>query len=44
MNFDSDTNLVDVMVRRLRQKIDEPFAERLIHSVRGVGYRCGVLA
>jgi two-component system copper resistance phosphate regulon response regulator CusR len=44
MNFDSDTNLVDVMVRRLRQKIDEPFAERLIHSVRGVGYRCGVQA
>jgi two-component system copper resistance phosphate regulon response regulator CusR len=42
MNFDSDTNLVDVMVRRLRQKIDEPFDDRLIHSVRGVGYRCGV--
>jgi two-component system copper resistance phosphate regulon response regulator CusR len=42
MNFDSDTNLVDVMVRRLRQKIDEPFAAKLIHSVRGVGYRCGV--
>ncbi|NYE62767.1 two-component system copper resistance phosphate regulon response regulator CusR [Duganella sp. 1224] len=40
MNFDSDTNVVDVAVRRLRQKIDEPFATRLIHTVHGVGYRC----
>ncbi|HEY3596892.1 MAG TPA: winged helix-turn-helix domain-containing protein, partial [Paraburkholderia sp.] len=40
MNFDSDSNVVDVAVRRLRQKIDEPFAERLIHTVHGVGYRC----
>jgi len=40
MNFDSDTNVVDVAVRRLRQKVDEPFAQRLIHTVRGVGYRC----
>lgn len=41
MNFDSDTNVVDVAVRRLRQKIDDPFpAMRLIHTVRGVGYRC----
>jgi two-component system copper resistance phosphate regulon response regulator CusR len=39
MNFDSDTNVVDVAVRRLRQKIDEPFATRLIHTVHGVGYR-----
>ncbi len=38
MNFDSDTNVVDVAVRRLRAKIDDPFAERLIHTVRGVGY------
>ena len=38
MNFDSDTNVVDVAVRRLRAKIDEPFAEKLIHTVRGVGY------
>ena len=38
MNFDSDTNVVDVAVRRLRQKIDEPFAKKLIHTVRGVGY------
>jgi two-component system copper resistance phosphate regulon response regulator CusR len=40
MNFDSDTNVVDVAVRRLRQKIDEPFDKRLIHTVHGVGYRC----
>jgi two-component system copper resistance phosphate regulon response regulator CusR len=40
MNFDSDTNVVDVAVRRLRQKIDAPFAMRLIHTVHGVGYRC----
>jgi two-component system copper resistance phosphate regulon response regulator CusR len=40
MNFDSDTNVVDVAVRRLRQKIDEPFSARLIHTVHGVGYRC----
>jgi two-component system copper resistance phosphate regulon response regulator CusR len=41
MNFDSDTNVVDVAVRRLRQKIDEPFdGPGLIHTVRGVGYRC----
>jgi two-component system, OmpR family, copper resistance phosphate regulon response regulator CusR len=39
MNFDSDSNVVDVAVRRLRQKIDEPFAGRLIHTVYGVGYR-----
>ncbi len=42
MNFDSDTNVVDVAVRRLRQKIDEPFPVRLIHTVRGIGYRCEV--
>ena len=41
MNFDSDTNVVDVAVRRLRQKIEEPFdGPLLIHTVRGVGYRC----
>jgi len=39
MNFDSDTNVVDVAVRRLRQKIDDPFPVRLIHTVYGVGYR-----
>ncbi len=38
MNYDSDTNFVDVMIRRLRQKIDDLFTNKLIHSVRGVGY------
>jgi two-component system copper resistance phosphate regulon response regulator CusR len=38
MNFDSDTNVVDVAMRRLRRKIDEPFERKLIHTVRGVGY------
>jgi two-component system copper resistance phosphate regulon response regulator CusR len=38
MNFDSDTNVVDVAVRRLRSKVDDPFAKKLIHTVRGVGY------
>ena len=38
MNFDSDTNVVDVHVRRLRSKVDEPFPLKLIHTVRGAGY------
>lgn len=38
MNFDSDTNVVDVAVRRLRAKIDEPFAAKLVHTMRGIGY------
>lgn len=38
MHFDSDTNVVDVAVRRLRAKIDEPFQLKLIHTLRGVGY------
>jgi len=38
MNFDSDTNVVDVNVRRLRGKVDEPFPLKLIHTVRGAGY------
>jgi two-component system, OmpR family, copper resistance phosphate regulon response regulator CusR len=38
MNFDSDTNVVDVAVRRLRAKVDDPFPVKLIHTVRGVGY------
>ncbi|MBI4293851.1 MAG: heavy metal response regulator transcription factor [Betaproteobacteria bacterium] len=38
MNFDSDTNVVDVAIRRLRGKIDDPFDSKLIHSVRGRGY------
>jgi len=38
MNFESDTNVVDVHVRRLRSKVDDPFKRKLIHTVRGVGY------
>jgi two-component system copper resistance phosphate regulon response regulator CusR len=38
MNFDSNTNVVDVHVRRLRAKVDDPFEPKLIHTVRGVGY------
>ena len=38
MNFDSDTNVVEVAVRRLRAKIDDPFPAKLIHTVRGFGY------
>ena len=38
MNFDSDTNVVDVAVRRLRAKLDDPYPVKLIHTLRGVGY------
>ena len=38
MNFHSDSNVVDVAIKRLRRKVDEPFDMRLIHSVRGMGY------
>ena len=38
IHFDSETNVVDVAIRRLRAKIDDPFAVKLIHTVRGVGY------
>jgi two-component system copper resistance phosphate regulon response regulator CusR len=38
MNFDSDTNVIEVAVRRLRAKVDEGFEPRLIHTVRGMGY------
>ncbi|GGC57293.1 heavy metal response regulator transcription factor [Undibacterium terreum] len=38
MNFDSDTNVVDVAVKRLRAKIDAPFEQKLIHTVRSIGY------
>ena len=38
MNFDSDTNVIDVAVRRLRAKVDEGFEPRLIQTVRGMGY------
>lgn len=38
MNFDSDTNIVDVAVKRLRNKVDDPFSNKLIHTARGIGY------
>ncbi len=38
MNFDSDTNVVEVAVRRLRAKLDDPYSEKLLHTVRGMGY------
>ncbi len=38
MNFDCETNVVDVSVRRLRSKVDDPFAFKLIRTVRGSGY------
>ena len=37
-NFDPQTNVVDVLVSRLREKIDRPFEKKLLHTVRGVGY------
>ena len=40
MNFDSDTNVIDAAVRRLRRKIDDPFTHKLIHTRRGMGYVC----
>jgi DNA-binding response OmpR family regulator len=36
--FDPQTNVVDVLVSRLRSKIDRKFDEKLIHTIRGVGY------
>ena len=38
MNFDSDTNVIDVAIRRLRAKVDDAFQPRLIRTVRGMGY------
>ena len=38
IHFDSDTNVVEVAVRRLRSKVDDPFERKLIHTIRGVGY------
>ncbi|GAA4011944.1 heavy metal response regulator transcription factor [Actimicrobium antarcticum] len=38
MNFDSDTNVVDVAMRRLRAKVDDRFDKKLVHTVRGMGY------
>lgn len=38
MNFDSDTNVIEVAMRRLRVKVDDPFEPKLIRTVRGMGY------
>lgn len=38
MHFDSDTNVIDVAVRRLRGKLDDPYDTKLLHTVRGMGY------
>jgi two-component system copper resistance phosphate regulon response regulator CusR len=38
VNFDSFTNVIDVHVRRLRSKLDEPFEKKMIRTVRGIGY------
>ena len=38
MNFDSETNVVEVAIRRLRGKLDQPFERALLHTVRGMGY------
>jgi two-component system copper resistance phosphate regulon response regulator CusR len=43
MNFDSDTNVIDVAIRRLRAKIDEPYTPKLIHTVRGMGYQLDIM-
>tara|TARA_R110001583_G_scaffold11285_2_gene51366 strand:+ start:40992 stop:41669 length:678 start_codon:yes stop_codon:yes gene_type:complete len=43
MNFDSDTNVIDVVVKRLRAKIDKPYGVKLIHTVRGMGYKIDCL-
>lgn len=38
MNSDSDTNVIDVAIRRLRGKLDDPYDAKLLHTVRGMGY------
>src|ERR1700730_3914950 len=38
IDFKTDTNVVDVIVRRLRAKVDDPFKKKLVHTIRGVGY------
>jgi two-component system, OmpR family, copper resistance phosphate regulon response regulator CusR len=38
INFDTGTNVVDVMMRRLRAKVDDPFATKMLQTIRGVGY------
>ena len=38
MNFDSNTNVVEVAIKRLRAKVDNAFAPKLLHTIRGMGY------
>lgn len=38
MNFDGDSNVIDAAIRRLRKKVDDPFEDKLIHTLRGIGY------
>jgi two-component system copper resistance phosphate regulon response regulator CusR len=38
MNFDSNTNVVEVAIKRLRSKVDAPYPQRLLHTIRGMGY------
>ena len=38
MNFDFDANVVEAAIRRLRRKVDDPFSQKIIHTVRGAGY------
>ncbi len=38
LHFDCDSNIIDVAIRRLRQKIDDPFPKKLLHTMRGMGY------
>lgn len=38
MNFESDSNVIDVNIRRIRAKVDDPFERKVIHTVRGRGY------
>ena len=38
IHFESDSNVVDVAIRRLRRKVDDPYPVKLVHTVRGMGY------
>lgn len=38
MNFDSDANVVEVAIKRVRAKVDAPYPRKLLHTVRGMGY------
>jgi DNA-binding response OmpR family regulator len=41
IDFDNFSNVIDVYIRYLRRKVDDPFEEKLIHTRRGVGYVLG---